>query len=114
MSSDASNLPPDEFADVRTELVRASFGLETVPSGWDTLPEIQRERFLAVLAARIEQMISESFEQLMAILYRLDVDEEKVRVAFGENTRPAIARALAELVVERQLRTIRTRRQRSR
>jgi hypothetical protein len=54
-----------------------------------------------------------SFEQLLAILYRLDVDETKANEAFEQPSRPAIARRLAEIVVERQLRTIRTRRQRS-
>ncbi len=111
--SPESDLPPDELADVRTELVRASFGLAAVPRAWETLPEDERHRFLAMLAARIEEIMDESFEKLLAILYRLDVDERKVNTAFGENSRPAIARALAELVVERQLRTIRTRRQRS-
>lgn len=107
-----SDFPPDEFADLRADLVQASFGLP-MPTKWDDVPEAQREAFMAALASRIEELMEDSFEQLLAILYRLDVDESKADEAFSGPTRPAIARRLAEIVVERQLRTIRTRRQRS-
>ncbi|MCX7626169.1 MAG: hypothetical protein N2Z21_08165 [Candidatus Sumerlaeaceae bacterium] len=108
----SSNLPPDEFADMRADLVQASFGL-SMPAKWEDLPEAQRDAFIAALASRIEELMDQSFEQLLAILYRLDVDERKADEAFSGPTRSAIARRLAEIVIERQLRTIRTRRQRS-
>lgn len=112
-SSHHGDLPADEFGDLRTDLIQASFGLEHSPATWDSLPQDQRELFLNTLAARIEELMDHSFEQLLAILYRLDVDETKANEAFEQPSRPAIARRLAEIVVERQLRTIRTRRQRS-
>jgi hypothetical protein len=111
--SDPSSLP-DELGEMRTELVRASFGVDLLPEAWESLTEERRGQLLSLLAQRIGELLDQSFEQLLAILYRLDVDEAKTAAAFEAPSRPEIARRLAELVVERQLQVIRTRRQRSR
>jgi len=112
--SDLPPLPPDEFGDMRTDLVRACFGLESLPETWASISEAEKARFYEMLAERIREMMDESFEQLLAALYRFDVDERKAQQAFSEPNREAIARHLAVLIVERQLQRLRTRAQRDR
>ncbi len=112
MSDDPSSHVPDEFGDVSRDLVRASFGVDLFPETWEKLAREEQEKLLGMLASRIEEMMDHSFEQLLAILYRLDVDETKAQEAFSAPSRPAIARRLAELVLLRQIEVIRTRRKR--
>lgn len=113
MSDDSSPLVPDEFADESRDLVRASLGVDLFPERWETLAREEQEKLLALLASRIEEMMDHCFDQLLAILYRLDVDESKAQEAFSATSRPAIARRLAEIILMRQIEVIRTRRKRS-
>lgn len=112
-SSDPSSLPEDELGGMRADLVSASFGMSAVPEQWETLAREEQERFCLLLAGRIYEMMETSLENVLIALYRLDVDETKAQEAFGLPSRSAIARRLAELVIERQLETIRTRRRRA-
>jgi (2Fe-2S) ferredoxin len=68
------------------------------------LDEIQR-----ILAEKIKDMISNNFEKLQNILYRIDIDQQKVHevfLQFGSQEFPAL---LAKLIIERQLAKVKTR-----
>ena len=64
-----------------------------------------------LLADRINDLILEDFEKLVTILYRTDVSEEKVRRLLQDNPGIAAGHIIAELIIERQLQKIKSRRE---
>ena len=64
------------------------------------------EKLKAWLAVEIRMMIDRDFQKLLNMLYRIDVDEQKTKIAFT-NDDPAIS--LAELIIERELKKVETR-----
>lgn len=64
-----------------------------------------------ILADAIEHMMEFKLEQLWATLYRIDVSEKKVRKALTEYGGRALALYLADLVIERQMQKIESRKQ---
>jgi len=102
--------PADDFpAEMRTDLLKASFGLEW---GRNELAQASDEQVLLfhqILSARISEMLDTSLDELMSALYRLDVDERRVQLAFGLPNRKAIADEIARLVIERQIQRVQTR-----
>ena len=68
------------------------------------LDEIQR-----ILAEKIKEMIGNNFEKLQNILYRIDIEQQKVHevfLQFGSEEFPSL---LAKLIIERQLAKVKTR-----
>ena len=65
------------------------------------------EQFIDELAKAIQHLIDTDFEKLMHILYRIDVNENKVKQAFG--LEKDVARELAILVIEREKQKVITR-----
>lgn len=59
------------------------------------------------LSKAIQYLIDTDFEKLMQILYRIDVDENKVRQAFG--LEKEVAKEIALLVIEREKQKVITR-----
>ena len=63
------------------------------------------------LAAHINNLIETDFNKLVAILYRLDVSETKLKRLLEENTGRDAGIIIADLIIERQIQKIRSRRQ---
>ena len=85
-----------------TALIRAPFELEAGP------PPADEAELLALLAARIEEMLIHRQDSLMSLLYRLDVLEEKIRPVMHPNAPEPPHIGLARLVLERQKQRIET------
>ncbi len=62
------------------------------------------------LAARFDDWIRSDFAALLQFLYRIDVNEKKLRTLLKENTEEDAGMIIARLVIERQLQKIQTRR----
>lgn len=58
------------------------------------------------LTGEIALLMDQDFERLMHVLYRIDVSEEKTRLAF---TASNPANELAKLIIERELQKVATR-----
>lgn len=71
---------------------------------------ISEERLLELLSQQMDWMIEHRLEQLMSMMYRLDIDERKVARALSPSGPEAPALALARLVLERQKQRIFTKR----
>ena len=70
-----------------------------------TLPDmVSREKIIAAIAVRMEQLIAGNPDQLFSMLYRLDISEKRIKEAMASNE--AIAHQLAILIYERQLEKI--------
>ena len=92
----------DELAGLNTDLVQAAFDLDTV--------EMSGGRLHEMLASRIREMLTDSFDQLLGILYRVDVSEERAREAMQHGDLDGVAEELAHLVLERHVEKLRARR----
>lgn len=62
------------------------------------------------VASHVERLLQSKPEHLMSILYRIDVPERRVRLIFENAAYENLPMQLADLMVERQLQKIRTRR----
>ena len=71
-----------------------------------TLQQLQNE-----LACYINQLISENFEKLVNLLYRLDVSEHKLKKLLLDGTTEEAGQIIAALIIERQIQKERSRRE---
>jgi hypothetical protein len=87
--------------------LNSSYGLD--------LPETTSiEALEAILAERVNTLIIDDFNRLVQLLYRVDVNEEKLKNLLRENTATNAGLLIARLILERQWQKIETRRKFSR
>ncbi len=58
--------------------------------------------FEALLAAQINYLIDQDFQQLLFLLYKVDVDEKKLKRVLQEKKDENAGLLIAQLVIERQ------------
>ncbi len=63
------------------------------------------------LSEHINDLVNSDFEKLVQLLYRLDIDEKKLKKVLQENPGHNAAEMIAGMIIERQLQKIRSRRQ---
>jgi hypothetical protein len=63
------------------------------------------------LVAGINDMINTNFERLISLLYRIDVNEEKLKSLLRQNESEDAGRIIATLIINRQLDKIRSRKE---
>ncbi|WP_441848772.1 hypothetical protein [Mesonia sp.] len=69
------------------------------------------EELKKVLAHYLDRLIIEDFNFLISLLYRIDIPQEKASLALAEKNKTTSAgEVLAELIIQRQLQKIKTRR----
>ncbi len=74
------------------------------------LPEkISLEELQSKLAVHINQLIQNNFEQLINLLYRIDVSEAKIKSLLQNNTGKNAGDIIAASIIERQLQKIKSR-----
>lgn len=76
-----------------------------------TLPDTQvgYEEMLNAIADVVNRMLNDNPDLLFSYLYRLDVDEAKIKFALSPLAETAPHIGLANLIIERQKQRIRTR-----
>jgi type III secretory pathway component EscR len=67
-----------------------------------------------ILSVYINELIQTDFQKLVFILYRIDVNETKLKKILQENPGEVSGRIIADLIIERQLQKIKSRQQFSR
>lgn len=72
------------------------------------------EQIREQLTRHIEHLINHDFEKLVYYLYRIDVDEQKMRSLLNRNAGENAAGLIAELIIERQLQKINSRKNENR
>jgi hypothetical protein len=90
-------------------------GRETLLQELEALTEKQTAGELQQkLAQHVNDIINTDFDKLLQLLYRMDIDETKLRtVLLGQPDRNA-GEMIAELMIERQLQKVKSRQQSSR
>lgn len=68
------------------------------------------EKLEALVAEKIEWLIQKDFNKLIALLYRIDVSESRLRLLLQENQGKDSPALIARLIIERIRQKIETRR----
>jgi len=63
------------------------------------------------IAEHVDHLIQHNFQQLVVILYRVDVSEQKLKTLLNENTGTDAGHIIAGLIIERELQKIKSRRE---
>ena len=75
-----------------------------------SLPDtISLEELKQKLSLHINHLINHDFEKLVSILYRVDVNEKKIRQLLEQKEGENAAGLIADLIIERQLQKIKSR-----
>lgn len=72
---------------------------------------LQDKLLFQQLSMAVNEMINRDFEKLVSLLYRIDVNENKLRRLLQEHIAADAADIIANLIIERQLQKIRSRRE---
>lgn len=64
------------------------------------------DEFKKFLREKLAYLIDNNFDLLVNILYRIDVNEEKLSYLFSSDNREHIPSKLADLIIERQIQKI--------
>lgn len=75
------------------------------------LKENEWEEKRQALAAALNQLLQSDFQKLVAILYRVDISESKLKFLLKENPGTDAGLIIADLVIERQLQKIKSKQQ---
>jgi hypothetical protein len=82
--------------------IRQSFGIN--------LPDVVTlDQLKSSLAVYINSLINTDFNKLVSLLYRIDVNEVKLRQLLDNNRESDAAAIITDLIIERQLQKIRSR-----
>ncbi|HVZ56668.1 MAG TPA: hypothetical protein VG870_08425 [Chitinophagaceae bacterium] len=73
--------------------------------------EITAQDLLDRLAAAVNDLINRDFSRLVGILYRIDVDESRLKSLLKEHPGEDAGRIIAALILEREKQKIQTRQQ---
>ena len=76
--------------------------------GIELKKEVSSDQLADILAEHINDLIDRNFNKLVNLLYRIDVNESKLREMLNENSNDA-GRVIAGLIIERQLQKIKSR-----
>ena len=76
-----------------------------------TLIENQSTWNKELLAGKINELLTTDFQKLIAILYRVDVSEAKLKKLLQENPTADAGLLIADLMIERQLQKTKSRQQ---
>jgi hypothetical protein len=92
----------DKMSDQLIEILNSEMAIE--------LPkEISLKELKEKLSQHINYLIDTNFQQLVAVLYRVDVSESKLKVLLNESVGEDSGSVIAELIIERQLQKIKFR-----
>ena len=83
--------------------------IDKIISATNSLEVIQRETIREQLITLINELINKDFAALVHLLYRIDVSEKKIKMYLERSQNDYSATVLADLIIERQLEKIESR-----
>jgi len=78
---------------------------------WDLTVGLTPEEVENILAEKLNGMIRDDFNGLVQLLYRIDVEEPRLRYLLQEHKEEDAGRIIARLIIDRLIKKIETRRQ---
>jgi hypothetical protein len=77
---------------------------------WDLAERLTPEEVESILAEKINGMIRDDFNGLVQLLYRIDVEEPRLRYLLQQHKGEDAGKIIAHLIIDRLLKKIETRR----
>lgn len=77
----------------------------------DLQESLSMDELKKLLADYINPLISNNFHKLISILYRVDINESKLKKLLTDNPAQDAGIIIAELIIERQLQKIKTKKE---
>jgi hypothetical protein len=87
---------------------------DKIISAGNAIERISSEKTREELIFLINELINKDFQSLIQLLYRIDVNEKKIRFFLEENLHKDSADVITDLIIERQLQKIESRKKYSR
>ncbi|MEO5984139.1 MAG: hypothetical protein ABIP80_01460 [Ferruginibacter sp.] len=84
--------------------------IEEIISVWDEA-SLRDQAFRSILILKINELIQNNFNLLVQLLYRIDVDESRLKKVLSENASEVTAPLIAGLMIDRQLQKIKLRKE---
>ena len=78
--------------------------------GWELGPADAQEVLETALAEKVNALIEGNFDQLLQLLYRIDINEQRLRRLLVENEGEDAGLIIARLIIQRQWEKIESRR----
>ncbi len=75
----------------------------------NSLEENSTEKIREKLIVLLNELINNDFHSFIQLLYRIDVNEKKIRIYLNQKTNEDSASVLADLIIDRQLQKIESR-----
>src|SRR5688572_21445505 len=75
------------------------------------IADLRSALFFKQLSTYINELINYDFDYLITLLYRIDVDEKKVRALLADEKETAAGEIIAQLIIERQEQKIKSKEQ---
>jgi|SRR6185312_16065125 len=100
------------FTSIKFDLMKSQSPLSITEKIIDITSSIQSASFDKIrlkLISLINELINKDFDALVQLLYRIDVSEKKIRAVLDQNMETDSAGILADLIIERQLQKIESR-----
>jgi hypothetical protein len=79
--------------------------------GWELIPAEGEGALETLLAEKVNTLIERNFDQLLQLLYRIDINEQRLRRLLVENEGEDAGMTIARLIIQRQWEKIESRRQ---
>ncbi len=92
-----------------TKVIEKDFTLQDSDSLIPSIDVSTLEEFREYLTGKVAYLLDNNYNELINTLYRIDVNESKLRELFSGKTKQNIPGTLADLIIERQLQKIRIR-----
>ncbi len=81
----------------------------SIDSSLITTKTTTAEDLVDALTPLIANLLNSDMERLLNALYRIDVDEEKVKLILATEEPDAVAHSISKLVIEREMQKVSTR-----
>ena len=88
-------------------LIRKDFQISLEETTLKAGEEMTEEKAFAVLLKLVEHLMTHDFNRLLNSLYRIDVSEQKLKVALAESENPA--QTVAKMIWNREMEKVATR-----
>lgn len=102
--SDEKNQVTEVSETISKDFDKAGISSIITSESFDDLDQLKK-----YLTSKIKELLDTNYEKLINILYRIDINEDKLNELFGTKNRDYIPEHLAELIIERQLQKIKFR-----
>lgn len=79
--------------------------------GLETTQSYSLQELKEMLARHVNHLLQTNFEQLVNLLYRIDISEKNLKALLAQNPKQDAGDIIAVLIIERQLQKIKTRQQ---